>query len=179
MFHDLSPKPLFLHQTPFYTRHVLHQTTFTTNNFYTRHPLQPENLGHQTPFDLGSSPLNFKGVVPSLKLTANAPKNGSSWNTFSFPIGFRPIFRGYVSFREGIPKSSILIGVFIINHPFWGVKPPLFLETNFVDFAGSPKPPPVRMDCLSMDGAMFGKLWEVWILVRDYLAWLTWPMAKP
>ena len=43
--------------------------------------------------------FNLQGVeqqknpkdVPSLKLTAKAPKNG--WLEYSFPIGFRPIFR--------------------------------------------------------------------------------------
>ena len=33
-----------------------------------------------------------------------------------------------VSKNNGTPKSSILIGFSIINHPFWG--PPLFLETS-------------------------------------------------
>ena len=33
-----------------------------------------------------------------------------------------------VSKNDGTPKSSILIGFFIINHPFWGTVP-LFLET--------------------------------------------------
>ena len=33
-----------------------------------------------------------------------------------------------VSENRGTPKSSILIGFSIINHPFWG-KTPLFLET--------------------------------------------------
>ena len=32
-----------------------------------------------------------------------------------------------VSKNNGTPKSSILIGFSIINHPFWGT--PLFLET--------------------------------------------------
>ena len=33
-----------------------------------------------------------------------------------------------VSKNRGTPKSSILIGFSIINHPFWGTVP-LFLET--------------------------------------------------
>ena len=37
-------------------------------------------------------------TVASLKLTAKAPENG--WLEDYFPLG-RPIFRGYVSFREG------------------------------------------------------------------------------
>ncbi len=31
-----------------------------------------------------------------------------------------------VSKNNGTPKSSILIGVSIINHPFWGKNPPIF-----------------------------------------------------
>ena len=37
--------------------------------------------------------------MPSVKLTAKAPENG--WLEDEFPFGFRPIFRGCVSFREG------------------------------------------------------------------------------
>ena len=33
-----------------------------------------------------------------------------------------------VSKNDGAPKSSVLIGFSIINHPFWG-KHPYFLET--------------------------------------------------
>ena len=51
--------------------------------------------------------------LPSLKLTAKAPKNG--WLEYYFPIGFQPIFRGYVSFREG-KHSSFLRNLF--GH-FW------------------------------------------------------------
>ena len=44
-----------------------------------------------------------------------------------------------VSKNNGTPKSSILIGLSIINHPFWGVFP-LFLETSryvwFIFFFG-------------------------------------------
>ena len=39
-------------------------------------------------------------IVPSLKLTASLPLKMDGWNT-TFLLG-RPIFRGYVSFREGI-----------------------------------------------------------------------------
>ena len=53
--------------------------------------------GPETKLDLVTS------RVPSLKLTAIAPKNG--WLEYYFPIGARPIFRGKlaISFREGIP----------------------------------------------------------------------------
>ena len=34
-----------------------------------------------------------------------------------------------VSENRGTPKSSILIGFSIINHPFWGTRVPLLLET--------------------------------------------------
>ena len=38
--------------------------------------------------------------LPSLKLTATSPLKMDGWNTIAFPIGFRPISSGYVSFRE-------------------------------------------------------------------------------
>ena len=43
----------------------------------------------------------FQELPGTLKLTAKAPENGwlYGWNT-SFLFGARPIFRGYVSFRE-------------------------------------------------------------------------------
>ena len=37
-----------------------------------------------------------------------------------------------VSENGGTPKSSILIGISIINHPFWG--PPSFGNTHIVTF---------------------------------------------
>ena len=70
------------------------------------------------------------------------------WKT-SFVLG-RPVFRCYISFREGIywvflnsiastnwmfpkivvpPKSSTWIGFSIINHPFWGT--PIVGNTQF------------------------------------------------
>ena len=84
-------------------------------------------------------------AIHSLKLTQ--PLKIDGWNTFSFPFGFRPIFRGElgellvlgrvytikigymgVSKNSGIPKSSILIGfgtiIFTIH---FGGKIPLFL----------------------------------------------------
>ena len=51
-----------------------------------------------------------------------------------------------VSKNNGTPKSSILIGFFIINHPFWGVFP-LFLETPIYtpeNKHGSPENTPER-----------------------------------
>ena len=49
-------------------------------------------------------------------------KQTSEWkpNIFKSEIG--------VSKNNGIPKSSILIGVSIINHPFWGI--PIFGKTQ-------------------------------------------------
>ena len=35
-----------------------------------------------------------------------------------------------VSKNRGTPKSSILIGFSIINHPFWGVNTPIFVNTH-------------------------------------------------
>ena len=86
-------------------------------------------------------------AIHSLKLTQ--PLKIDGWKTFSFPFGFRPIFSGElgellilgrvytikigymgVSKNRGIPKSSILIGVFhYFHHPFWGKTPPIFGST--------------------------------------------------
>ena len=49
------------------------------------------------------------------------PCNAENWN--------RCIYIGVSKNRGGPPKSSILIGFSIINHPFWGVLL-LFLETS-------------------------------------------------
>ena len=54
-------------------------------------------------------------VLPSLKLTAKAPTNG--WLEYYFPIGFRPIFRGYVSFREGNNQLGVLFKTMIYSTP--------------------------------------------------------------
>ena len=63
----------------------------------------------QPPENITSSVLK----IPSLKLTFSHLKM-DGWNTFAFPIGFRPIFRGYyVSFsvflKEAFPilKTTI------------------------------------------------------------------------
>ena len=42
-----------------------------------------------------------------------------------------------VSENSGTPKSSILIGFSIINHPFWGVSP--FLETSIYNQCWPPE----------------------------------------
>ena len=49
-----------------------------------------------------------------------------------------------VSENSGTPKSSILIGFSIINHPFWGT--PIFGNTHMVVFCGVYTP---RTDLLS------------------------------
>ena len=40
-----------------------------------------------------------------------------------------PVEHMGVSRNRGTPKSSILIGFSIINHPFWGTGVPLFSQT--------------------------------------------------
>ncbi len=37
-----------------------------------------------------------------------------------------------VSKNIGTPKSSILIGFSLINHPFWGSNPPIFGNTHMI-----------------------------------------------
>ena len=58
------------------------------------------------------------------------PKGGGGEGCFTLEKKPRTgVSFGYmgVSKNNGTPKSSILIGFCIINHPFWGT--PLFLET--------------------------------------------------
>jgi len=47
-----------------------------------------------------------------------------------------------VSENSGIPKSSILTGFSIMNHPFWGI--PIFGNTHIVLELQIPKNPPIR-----------------------------------
>ena len=47
----------------------------------------------------GVSTWRMGSQLPSLKLTVS-PLKMDGWNTIAFPIGFRPVFSGYVSFRE-------------------------------------------------------------------------------
>ena len=50
------------------------------------------------------------GRLPSLKRTAkNAPEKWAGWNTFSFPFGARPVFRGCNGWLEpeNTPSGSI------------------------------------------------------------------------
>ena len=52
-----------------------------------------------------------------------------------------PKFDGYdmdVSENSGTPKSSILIGFSIINHPFWGT--PIFGNTHRFQMSGEKLP---------------------------------------
>ena len=51
-------------------------------------------------------------VVTLPKTNIFAPKNG--WLEDEFPIGARPIFRGYVSFREG---NRLIRPYFLEDHP--------------------------------------------------------------
>ena len=53
------------------------------------------------------------------------------------PEGFVAVWEVYVQYTDvsensGTPKSSILIGFSIINHPFWGT--PIFGNTHIGDF---------------------------------------------
>ena len=83
---------------------------------------------------------------PTSDLTPPQQKHKQSWTfAYIFPLSPFHLFQfqrwihmGVSKYRGGPPKSSILIGFSIINHPFWGVSP-LFLETPiyFVNISGS------------------------------------------
>ena len=67
-------------------------------------------------------------------------KNINAWSIVPFKIRLKnksgPGWKHlHVSKNRGTPKSSILIGFSLINHPFWGVFP-LFLHTPTWSFSG-------------------------------------------
>ena len=72
----------------------------------------------------------------TLKLSAGTTAHGS-WRFFtcevSLPKTSSTLYMD-VSENRGIPKSSILIGFSIVNHPFWGI--PIFGNTHFVNTLG-------------------------------------------
>ena len=82
----------------------------------------PTNSDHQTPSAVGLSHLHSaSSLAPSLSSTEPShPKIRKS------QLRQRP-YMG-VSKNNGTPKSSILIGISIINHPFWGT--PIFGNTH-------------------------------------------------
>ncbi len=90
-----------------------------------------ERSGHGQ--GVGWIPVLISVELPSLKLTANAPKIG--WLEYDpFLLG-RPLFRGYVSFREGDHLSFLFVGVFFLNRPAsWGICIMLAIKTLFSVF---------------------------------------------
>ena len=68
------------------------------------------------------------------RFTWARPSNESYWRLVAFVDGqfiwWEPVDTG-VSENRGTPKSSILIGISIINHPFWGI--PIFGNTHIVN----------------------------------------------
>ena len=83
--------------------------TYITNTYHFHHPTTSESA--ELPLPIPDKPAKVSGFAPW-------------WITFIKDI----IHKGNrdVSENDGTPKSSVLIGFSIINHPF-GV--PLFLET--------------------------------------------------
>ena len=69
--------------------------------------------------DLVAMPKKSDGVKKDLKLQVTNP--GCFWEKMA------AIYLD-VSENSGTPKSSILIGFSIINHPFWGI--PIFRNTH-------------------------------------------------
>ena len=82
--------------------------------------------GKRTPFSIR---LATDDLLPSLRANSTAPSSASlryaahvvdpAVQTTLDMTGFREGMLG-VSEKNGTPKSSILIGFSIINHPFWG-----------------------------------------------------------
>ena len=61
-----------------------------------------------------------------------------------------------VSKNRGTPKSSILIGFFIINHPFWGT--PIFGNTHIDNYYTNN--PPVKQQVLSAEVVLCPGMWQ-------------------
>ena len=68
--------------------------------------------------------------------------------------GTRFMFVG-VSLNGGTPKSSILIGFSIINHPFWGT--PIFGNTHIYTFA---------FGCSNRNFYMFHSFYHAWVALQ-------------
>ena len=71
----------------------------------------------------------------------------------------RTVMKGYhmdVSENSGTPKSSILIGFSIINHPFWGT--PIIGNTHILFQAGRP---------LNFLGGFVGSLFDLIAMSKD------------
>ena len=66
---------------------------------------------------------NWPREMKDLFLTSSLSQVGPPENTFGDDMG--------VSKNRGTPKSSILIGFSIINHPFWGTS--IFGNTHMFD----------------------------------------------
>ena len=87
------------------------------------------------------------------------------WGENSFPLLKTEADLGG-SENSGTPKSSILIGFSIINHPFWGTS--IFGNTHFGESGGgkgmSLKTKPKTQSCLVFFGRIVGEGW-FWTLV--------------
>ena len=65
----------------------------------------------------------MKYLMNALPKTNSSPLNMDGWNTFSFPFGARPIFRGYV---------DLLVSGSVI----YLMKPDVFFTKRFPSFPG-------------------------------------------
>ena len=61
----------------------------------------------------------------------------------------------FVSKNNGIPKSSILIGFSIINHPFWWFSPYFCFNTHYVNQWGGPSWVACRTWCRNFADRIF------------------------
>ena len=82
----------------------------------------------------------------ALDRTTSIPGCQTGWISGKFkPTGNTWVFPK----KRSTSKSSILIGFFIINHPFWGT--PIFGNTYILLM-----PPPLRQGLLVINGAKWG-----------------------
>ncbi len=97
--------------------------------------LQERNIRNILKLTLDFAYLWFPNL-PSLKLTFSHLRM-DDWKTFAFPFGFRPIFCGYVSFREGthIQPSPIFT---CARHKYWKAAQSASKLGSFVKPTSSP-----------------------------------------
>ena len=104
--------------------HIVTYITYISHNpKKNSETFSPTNSHHQTPSAVGLSHLHSaSSLAPSLSSTEPSHQKTSGKSQLK-----KRSYMG-VSKNRGTPKSSILIGISIINHPFWGN--PIFGNTH-------------------------------------------------
>ena len=119
-------------------------------------------------------------LASSIKLSSTAPLRWckKTWGTYwAYTIMLHLFLKDTLEYvdvsknRGGPPKSSILIGFFIINHPFWGT--PIFGNTPYIYILKIK-----RDDLWDDDGDAWTCLWNVCVFQVMLMTWRScyWPL---